>query len=86
MISIFFDPNRDNAPGIPRQSLEFGDFISDVIYAASFLPENAPKVKCRRNRCKGTLDIGHDDENNITYECTHCDKSSGLIVKNSGKR
>lgn len=78
---FILDPNRVSTPGIPREAYVFSDFISDVVHAASFLPGEGPKIKCRRKRCTGTMIIGHDDEENITYKCSECDKSTGLILK-----
>ena len=74
-------PNRDQPTIIPKQALEMGNFIMEIIDAANAPIDEIPVVRCRRKRCKGTMVITVAADNSIIYHCTHCDKSSGVIYR-----
>lgn len=70
----------DREPVIPRQAIRMGEFMEEIIHAASCAPSEAPPVECRIKKCPGTLIIHTNAQGNIEYNCTHCDKSSGEIT------
>lgn len=78
-------PDRDRPLDLPIQTIEFGNFLTAIIDAANAPIDEKPVVKCRMKKCKGTLVITVNPDNSISYHCTHCDKSTGIITRSSNR-